>query len=125
MANTASLSFSIAATMDTGGKIAGSKSIATPPAGNDVLTTTQSVGTSAVALSLGTLTSTTAKVIVILASSDNGYTVQVGTDQAGTKYYTDSLDAGEFAVIHPKAGESFYLLGGGASQEVTVYAYQV
>ena len=111
--------------MDSGGKIAGSKSLTIVPTGDDVLTTTQSVGTSAAALSLGTLTSTTAKCIIVLAATANASTVQVGTDQGGTKYYENSLEAGEFCVICPKAGETFYVLGGAASQEFTTFAFQV
>lgn len=126
MANSGAVSFSIRATMDSGGAISGSKSLSSiVPVGDDVYSATQGVGTSAEALALGDLTSTTAAWIAVLASASNTNQVQVGFDQGGTKYYFADLDAGDFAVFVPKDGETYYILGGAASQEVNVFAFQV
>ena len=125
MANTGSIVASITARMDSGGAInSNTKTLTVVPASTGVLTVTQSIGTSAAAITLTPLTSTTARALLIQAGASNSSYVKIGTDQAGTKYYENYLEAGEFCVITPNAGETFYAIAGAASQEIIIWGFQ-
>ena len=126
MANAATITVGITATPDPGNNISLSNTVTYAPAGNDTVAINQATSTSDAALSLGSLTTTTAKLARIRASSDNGAaTIDVGVKSGGTTYYFATLAAGDILLLPFKSAADIQVKASAGTPELFISAFQV